>query len=416
MPVQQLATSDTYTTGYYAGEDTKVDPFTDPGLGGLFEQNGFFPDDPLAAQHLNWLLSRLLVGSIDIGTGVDGPQTITTTVNLSAPLHATDITISGAGILNTNGWPVHWTGTFDVTAATTPGAIRWAANPGAAGSSYSVDAAGGTAGTAGMFAAGLAGGAGSASGAGTASAAQPNAISDSISGRGGRGGTGGADGGGTPGAAGGDPPAPSINRYTTGTPLGFIARGGSIVSGAGQGGGGGGAGDDVGASSGGTGGGGGAGGNKAVFRGNIFLRGASTAAGLFSYVGGTGGAGQVGQSGSAGHGPGGGAGGGGGSGAEFDFACQELQGAVATNVVDLSGGPGGAGGTGGVAAATFTGGSGGQSGQGGAAGVAILNLAGAKTITHGGARTSSNSGSAGSGVNGGAGGAQKAGAALLVSI
>jgi hypothetical protein len=332
------------------------------------------------------------------GDGSDGAVSITTTVVLTRDMYYSNLAISGAGILQTNGWRVFVSGVLDLSAAGV-GAIapNIPSTAGGNGASPTGGTSGfGRAGTFFQTLNGNVGGGGATAANGSATGGGPNSVlaPGALGGIGGSGGPGGiGTGTGTPGP-GSSTAASAIARLrllltlpvmpltTTTAPIYFAGGGG------GSGGGGSGATNAV------NGGGGGGGGGPA---GAIFLwartilRGAGTAAGVINLSGMNGGNGGP-LTGGAGSGGGGGGGGGGFAYLVYRF----LTGSTAINAINLSGGNGGNAGAG-------TAGQQGQGGQGGQAGYAVFCNIATDTITaSGGAVGSGPTGI--SSVTGGVGG------------
>jgi hypothetical protein len=310
------------------------------------------------------------------GDGSDGAVSITTTVALTRDMYYSNLAISGAGILQTNGWRVFVSGVLDLSAA---GAGAIAPNiPSTAGGNGASPTGGtsgfGRAGTFFQTLNGNVGGGGATAANGSATGGGPNSVltPGALGGIGGSGGPGGTGTGtGIPGP-GSSTAASAIARLrllltlpvmpltTTAAPIYFAGGGG------GSGGGGSGATNAV------NGGGGGGGGGPA---GAIFLwartilRGAGTAAGVINLSGMNGGNGGplVGGAGSGG-------GGGGGGGGFAYLVYRFLTGSTAINAINLSGGNGGNAGAG-------TAGQQGQGGQGGQAGYAVFCNIATDTIT-----------------------------------
>ena|GEM_PF-742524 len=331
------------------------------------------------------------------GDASDGDVVIPSgTTTLTRDMYYRNLTISGSGVLVTNGFRVFVQEKLDLTAAPA-GAIRSDGGNGNGGASSNGGAAGSVAGagTVGGGGAGTAGGNGStsASGSGAASAAATNQspANGGASGTSGAGGDG--DGAGGPGATTAGATVAnslSLRRWTC-----TLLRGASLIVGGagGPGGGGGGASNSNGP--GGGAGGGGAGGGIVWVSARVVDRSASTAAGAIRANGGAGGNGANGQS----SGNSGGGGGGSGAGGGWVFLSYlALRGATANNALQASGGSGGAGGNGLGSAAGGRGGSGGSGGR-----VTALNLgAGSVTESVGSAGTA---GGANTGTIGGTAGA-----------
>lgn len=304
------------------------------------------------------------------GLGSDGNLTLSSgTVTLSKDTQYKNLTISGIGSINTNGWRLFVSGTLDLSAAganavtlpqvtsgsgtgATGGVIAYAY-----GNSYVPQYYGGT------TPLGYTGGAGGNSGTGLglvggAAVATPNAFTmiPSPGQTGGKGGNGGSGTPGNGGSGGGSidfflgPPYPSIviNQANIITAISAASSG--------SGGGSGGSGDGTNV--------GGAGGAGAPGNGTIQIHasdvnwGTNNTAGIISIRGSTGGAGASSTAGNTG----GGGGGGGGNGGFGYFVFGTRTGTGGTNALDSSGGVGGTGGNG------FGTGIGGTGGRGGCAG------------------------------------------------
>lgn len=335
------------------------------------------------------------------GDGSDSAGAVTTSITLTRDMYYSNLTISGAGVINCNGWRIFVSGVLDLSAAGV-GAISGAAQTAAVNATtFSGGNGGFMAGDPnGFFAStlnGTSGGGGGNGGQGQNSANGGNAPvsvigplgSIAIGGQGGPGGAGGPGSGASTGGTGGTPSlnTGSFGRFRRLAVMISPPAGKQYVVG-GPGGGGGGGGGNGGTSTGG-GGGGGANGTAPLIFARTILRGAATAIGAIYAVGGQGGNGGP-QNGTA---VGSGGGGGGGGGGFAYLVYRFLTGAPAPNAINASGGNGGNAGT-----ATTLPGVGGTGGQGGT--VVLCNVA-ANTI----AATAGPAGSAGSGVTGGAGGA-----------
>ena len=306
------------------------------------------------------------------GDGSDGAVSITTTVALTRDMYYTDLAISGAGILQTNGFRIFVSGTLDLSAAGA-GAITHAVvfpanngvvNGGGAGSTsnnsvsgYCKTGGGASGGTPGANAI-----TGPANGTTSAAQAAPAATGGGLGGLGGIGGAGGGNLGNTGGGGGNISPVsfPTV-RFRLLTTSVFHPSGAFYGGVGGTGGGSGGS--SSGASSAG-GGGGGSPGTFVLLFARTILRGAGTAVGAINAAGGNGGnGGPVNAPGAAG-------GGGGGGGGGFVYIVYRfLTGALAANAINVAGGNGGNSGTG---ASQYLG-SGGNGGTGGV--VAQFNIA-----------------------------------------
>jgi hypothetical protein len=337
------------------------------------------------------------------GDGGDGNVTISSgTTTLTRNMYYQNLTISGTGQINVNGFMIYVSDMLDITnapanaitsipingnagvpagtggAATTyptaPATLGWG-SPGGAGASGTIN--GGVA--AGNVSAGYCNNGGWMSGTG---------------GTGGHGSAGTTYNGGAGGALTGFFTTDFASKHKDSLTLGV-----NLILGGVGGGGGGSAGANP-SVKGGAGGGGGAGGNVLAIIARIINRGPSTAAGAISAKGGTGGAGA--QPTGTGN-VGGGGGGAGGAGGWIYLAFQILQGSTATNCLDTSGGTGGVGGNAAATGSTGpnTGGFGGQGGGGGA--MTLVNMGASTVATYQGNTAGSTGGSPGSGNNGAGG-------------
>ncbi len=344
-------------------------------------------------------LNAVAASPVFFGGGNDGNVTISSgTTNITRDMYYNNLTLSGTGKLNLNGWRVFVAGTLDLSAAPAAAIVAQHTTQSTNGANGTAIGGAGAAGfaassfTVGNNVAGGAGGAGN-TGAGTNGTAGA-AVNPGAGGQGAAGGNGGAgvSGGGTGASAGAMSTTFSCYKFQdyllriAGASYMALACGGS-----GAGGGGGGGGDAT--NKGGGGGGGGASGAVIYVCANLIARGTNTTASLIRAAGGNGGNGGSTTLGNTG---GGGAGGGGGGG--WIYLCYgSLTGSAITNMLDASGGNGGNGGTGtgtGVSGAGGTGGSGGR--------VTVINVA-SNTVTE----TLGTTGSAPFGVTGGAGNSVK---------
>lgn len=356
------------------------------------------------------------------GDSGDGSATVTSAISLPDDRYYSNLTISGVGSINTNGYRIFVSGTLDLTNA---GANAIYNNGSNSSNSTSSIGAGGSgaigrtvsgwwAGTPTAVAAvnwGGPGGAGGGNGTAGSNGSSPIALSTNYNSCGGPGGSGGAGGAGN--AAGGSGAsgqssgsstfyfrtlhlgANNLNslllKYVyTGT--GSLTLSTTPTVGGGHGGGGGGAGGGTapGNSAGGSGGGGG--GIIVIFAKTVSVGGSTNSAAI-SVRGGTGGTSTPGQFSAGGAG-----GGGGGGGGYVYLVCGSISGNA--TFINASGGIGGAGSN---AVATKTGGTGGTGGNGGR--ITVINLS-ANTITQvDGTTTTGTAGTAGAIPTGGAGGA-----------
>lgn len=272
------------------------------------------------------------VNITNYGDASDGTVTVSSgTTTLSRDMFYNNLTVSGTGKINLNGWRIFVYDTLDITAAGAQALYNNGGDGGAA-STFNGGAAGATApgNTVGAGAAAVAGANGSAAGSGVAG------TSGNAGGNGGAAGATGT-GGGSGGAAttGGAVTAAVLHRATpvlttseiSATYIKGGASGGSGSAGQGAGG----------ANTGGAGGGSGAGGGVVCIYARKINRGGSTAAGAIQAKGGTGGTASTQAS------AGGGSGGAGGGGGWVYIICDTLLGSTAANAVDVSGGGGGAG-------------------------------------------------------------------------
>lgn len=300
------------------------------------------------------------------GTGADGALTISSgTTFLARDTHYTNLTISGSGHLDTNGYRLYVSGVLHLETAPST-AIFW---NGANGGNASGATAGTTSYTIGTTVPGsvnsgaVNGGAG-ATGAGAAGATTVQSAYNSFGGGSGAGGAGGVGASGAAGAAGGGyAPGAIIPVAGTYDPLPILLYNVSVISS--NGGGGGGGGGD-GTHLGGGGGAGGSGGGAVWIWANIIARGTNSTASIIQSLGGNGGTGAAGAAANA---AGGGGGGGGGGGHVF-IVAGSMTGSTITNAIALDGGAGGAGGNG---VGTGKGGNGGTGGATGHASIMVMN-------------------------------------------
>lgn len=336
------------------------------------------------------------------GDGSDGDLTVTSSTTTSGPItngvltrdaFFRNLTISGAGAINTGACRLFVSGTLDLTNAS----VNSLNANGFAGNNATSSAGAGTSntqafiGTCTLFSYGtsLAGATG-----GTGAGVQAGVPGTAACSNGGAGGGVGAAGTGSSGAGGAAhngtiiTATNLIRRYETNFLFNTAA-----MTGAGRGAGGSSGGGDGSASGGGGGSSGNAGGPLMVYA-FILSRGASTAVGALSAKGGLGGNGFTTVTGSTG----GGGGAGGGGGGWIYLVYGSLLGTAATNMLDASGGLGGNGGGGTNAAGGAAGGTGGSGGRA----TTFCVFSGLGSELFGSAGTA---GTAGSGTAGGPGGA-----------
>lgn len=303
------------------------------------------------------------------GLGQLGNVTISSgTTTLTDDYYVNDLTISGTGQLNTNGYRVFVAGTLDLSNAPANAINRNGINGNnASGATGGSSTGGASSGTVGGNPTGAAGPNGT-TGAGSAGTAQ-SGTATSIAGQSGTAGSGGAPALAVGGAGGAGGSLPSFFGAFTRFDINII-RGPSIFQGS-YGAASGGSGTGSGANSGGGGGSGGRGGSIVAIFCNILKRDTTTATGAISCTGGNGGNGGL----ATGANAGGGGGGASGPGGLVYIAYNQLQGNAKTGLIDASAGVGGSGGDG------VGTGRGGAGGQGSAAGrVLLLNMS-AGTIT-----------------------------------
>jgi hypothetical protein len=273
------------------------------------------------------------------GDGSDGNATVTTPIIMTTDSYYLNLTISGSGSINTNGYTLYVSGVLDLSAAAA-GAIF--APSGANASGTAPGAGGTTSGVAGVTVpTGFSGGAGGSGGAIGSNGGSSAAV---IGGMGGNGGSSSAGSGGFSGGFAG-----GLNTFTDvrrpGAPLVFFA--GSSVSPIGGGcGGAGGGGGTLALTAGGGGGGGGCG--LTLYAGTIVTSASTPAAVIKGGIGGNGGNGGT---------NGGGCGGGGGGGPVI-VGYGVRVGPTITNGIRTQGGSAGSGGTGTGGPANAGGGSG----------------------------------------------------------
>ncbi len=324
------------------------------------------------------------------GDGSDGDLSISAgTTVITQNKNYRNLSISGTGLLVTNGWKVRVQGVFDVSQATITRAVTNAGGGG--GDGLPNGTAGAAASLTGANTVGRAGGGAAGGAGGTAAGSAGSAASNLAVSNGGPGALSGGGGAGSGGAGGAGSTGGSVSGFThfsADEPLmrenaGVVSH---IMGGAGGAGGGGGGGDGT------AGGGGGAGGNGGgVIDLNcaVLKVSSSTVAGVVESTGGGGGAGGAPAAGNRG-------GGGGGAGAGGGYIHM-----VAGTVIGSKSGaliaPGGLGGAGGAKTGTGVAGTGGGGGYGGT--IHYFNLtAGTRTEVIGTA------GNAAAGTVGGAGG------------
>lgn len=293
----------------------------------------------------------------DYGTGQDGDLVLTSgVVTLNQDTFYNNLTISGTGSINTNGYRLFVKEVLDISAAPANAITR----PSSSGSNATTQA--GVAGgpnisTSNTVGGGVAGGTGATGVVGVG--VQAGAATSVAGSNGGAGGAGAAGGTGVSGAggisrAGGTSTLPVVYaRFTLEFLRGITLMGGGAA----------GAGGSSGAGDGtvlGRGGGGGGAGNGiiAIYARNI-NRSSSTAQGAISCNGGNGGNGANGATGNIG----GGGGAGGGGGGYIYIAYETLIGTTATNCITVNGGNGGNGGNGFGTGTGAAGGTGGSSGR-----------------------------------------------------
>lgn len=305
------------------------------------------------------------------GTGADGTVTISSgTTTLTRDMDYLNLTISGTGVLKTNGFKVRVSGTLDISAAAA-GSIT---NNGSNGNNASAQ----TAGTAvsqpdnqwttvpkcGMSNAG--GNGGSANGStGTIAASYIN-YGGANGGQSGAGANGNSGTGGAGNRAGNgitliynlEGPLPVV-AWNSNNSTPSTAFAGSIGAGGGGGGG-------SGSGQGGGGGAGGTSGGAIYIAAQTIARGTNTNVGIIQAIGGNGGNGGIG--GSTGSPTGGGGGGAGGGGGTVMIVYRNLTGSTISNAIDVTGGNGGNGGAGGSGGTAGAGG-----GNGGAGNVLIID-------------------------------------------
>ncbi len=329
---------------------------------------------------------------LEFGDGSNGDLVVSGATTLTDDVFYDDLTLSAGAALTVACVCVCVRGVLTLTAAPADAIRSYSSTRnGGAGATAGT---GGTAGAAPTARSYVTSGAGSVGGAGGTAAgtqaAAPTALAVGLGGTGGQGSAGGAGSGGAGGAlrAGAAVTARRAYRYPEKT---YIRQAAGVGGGAGGAGGGGGGGDGT---AGAGGGGGGAAGSLFRIAARSIDRGAGTAAGCISAIGGTGGNGGSAAAGNRG----GGGGAGGGGGGAIHLSYRYLIGSTATNAIAASGGPGGNGGNG---FGTGIGGNGGNGGMGGQ--IRIFDMA---TGTSTGSEfTAGSAGTAASGTTGGTGGA-----------
>lgn len=301
MPVDTTAPSwandATFASGPRSGQNTKT-PSPD-------EDQGFVAGSTLAANVLNYQLNKIIAWLADAGRGVygdgtDGNVTVSSSISLSRDMYYDNLTVTGAGTINTAGYRIFVRDLLTIDAG---GRIHRNGNNGATPADGVTGGAGGAALGVGSLGGSTAGGAGgNTSAAGSAGTNAPQGV-------GGNGGAGGAsndtgtdasEAGGSAGLASGTGGLGPDGVRDLGAARGYIIAGSgtTVILQGGAGGGGGGGGDS------GTGGGGGSGGGVVV----IFAYRVANA-GTIEANGGAGGDGYTGPD-ALGNGAGGGGGGG----------------------------------------------------------------------------------------------------------
>jgi len=350
------------------------------------------------------------VNPLIFGDGSDGNAVITGTFLVNRPMSWANLTISGAGQIRTNGWPLRVAGTLDITAAGHSAVYGFVAgsnvaNPanGATGgaspnlsvtgtSPLPVSTPSGTTGTTGAGGSGV-------------STANPVIATHAIAINAGAAGGSGTSAGGAAAAAMSVGVAPSNQAVYYGFDtsfgnyigLGSVYRTTYMPSGPG-----GAAGGGDGTTPGGGGGAGGYPPDDGTRFANTIVRGAGTASGAFWFPGQTGGSGGTAPTGNCG----GGGGGGGAPGGRFWLIYNTLSGSTVNSLIDVRGGNGGPGGNG------VGTGAGGQGGPGGPTGLCMVHQLGVSATLY----APGSSGAAAVAAPGSTGGAGGAGAPLLVNL
>lgn len=373
-----------FTTTIDSTANTANQSYTLPNASGPLVIDPTTTTGDLIYRNSGGTLSRLPIGTtnqiLTVSTGLpswgdssgnsfgdksDGTVSVTGLLTLTGPVYYDTLTISGAGSIITNGYPLYCR-TLDLSTASAA-AIDWSGSPG----NNSTGTGGGAAPGAGTNAYLAGGGNGTAGGASsTTVGAQAGTPAGQNPGNGGRSNTSGAGGAGAAGAQAGGAARNGAN-VTNSIKFGMLnidalmMRNTAIIQG-GSGGGGGGGGGGSGTQAGTGGGSGGGGGNvQAIFAQTIITTG-STASGAISAKGGVGGnAGNAANTNSGGGGGGAGAGGG-----YIYLVYRNKTGSAVTNLIDCSGATGGHGGNGN---GTGAGGNGGDGGTGGM--IDIINAA-----------------------------------------
>lgn len=289
------------------------------------------------------------IGRRSLGDGSDGSVTISSgTTTLTRDMYYNNLTMSGSGQIDSNGYKIFVKGVLNITNAMANAIYNLASDGNNA--SGSTAGAAPTAQVAGSVGIGTNGGAGAT---GVTGAAANGTSGAALTGNGGNGGWGTAGAGENAGnAAGGIATYRSFRNYFSNLISGVTLVGG------GGGGSGGNSGAGDGTNAGGGGGSGGQGGGILAIYANIIYRGPSTPQSVISCNGGNGGNSGNGTGGTAigGGGPGGGGGG-------WIYICyNQLAGYSVANAIYAKGGNGGQGGNG---ATTANGGAGGNGGMGG---------------------------------------------------
>jgi len=327
------------------------------------------------------------IDDLFFGDGSDGDVSISSgSTALTRDMYYRNLTLSGSGKIQCNGYKVYVSEVLDLSGATnSSGSITF---DGSAGNNASVNT-GGTAGSSPFVNSQGGGGAGQAGPNGGTAAGTAGTGSSAITGVGGSAtGAGGTAGNGSGGSGGVGGSVGALTLYSNRKRYSQLFYRGStqVRGGAGGGSGGSGGGDGT---AGGGGGASGGGGGHLFLAARIINRGGSTAAGAVRANGGNGGNGGA----PAGGNRGGGGGGGGGNGGWIQLFYAHLIGSSATNALQSKGGTGGNGGT---KTGTGTDGAGGDGGSSGY--VTVIDLG-----TNTSSETGSTTGGGASGTTGGTG-------------
>lgn len=309
------------------------------------------------------------------GSGTDGNVTVTSSISLDRDMYYNNLTVSGAGAINTNGWRIFVKITLDLTGAAA-GAINRNGNNGTSNAGSGTALGGGVL-SAQTLGGAYAGGNGASSTATNGNNGNPGSTSGAANqGNAGAGGSSSNAGNGSSGNGGSSAGAAAVNNSYPWSKYGQeTLKGVTFLYGGGSGAGGSGGGGDGTAGGGGGGGGSGAG---VVYIAASQIATSGAAGSSISAIGGNGGNGNSPAAGSRGAG----SGGGGGSGGWIWLIYGTKLDSAAADLIDVSGGNGGGGGTG-TGAGASGGGGGGQGKSGRVSIFCVADGSGSDTLTAG---------------------------------